>query len=67
VSPRSEVLISSASSGGIISGDLKLIFGVQKFAFWQSPVYPNATGPEKCAPFDCGRGCLFNVTADPSE
>jgi hypothetical protein len=67
VSPRTTVLISSADSGGIVSGDLKLIFGVQKFAFWQSPIYPNASGPIKGEPFDCGRGCLFNVTADPSE
>ena len=38
-SPRSEVLISSASDGGIISGDYKLIFGEQEFSFWQAPVY----------------------------
>ena len=29
-SPRTTFLISSTSSGGIVSGDMKLIFGVQK-------------------------------------
>lgn len=72
-SPREEVLISSgvemsSGSGTIVSGDLKLIFGVQRLSLWQSPVYPNASVPAaNSTPFDCGRGCLFNVTADPSE
>ena len=72
-SPRTEVLISSgvemsSGSGTIVSGDLKLIFGVQRLSLWQSPIYPNASVPAaNSTPFDCGRGCLFNVTADPSE
>ena len=66
-SPRTEVLISSGS-GTIVSGDLKLIIGVQRLSLWLSPVYPNASVPAaKSTAFDCGRGCLFNVTADPSE
>jgi hypothetical protein len=48
---------------GIIAGDLKLIFGTQRFSFWQAPVYPNMSGPTSGAPFDCESGCLFNVTA----
>ena len=68
-SPRSEVVLDSTSNGAIISGDLKLVFGTQKISFWQGPVYPNATCPKgaNSPTFDCGRGCLFNVTADPSE
>ena len=35
---------------------------------WQGPVYPNASGSSKGGTFDCrSRGCLFNVTADPTE
>lgn len=68
-SPRSEVLLDSTPSGGIVSGDLKLVLGVQRFSFWQAPVYPNASGGANGPDggFDCGKGCLFNVTADPSE
>jgi arylsulfatase I/J len=68
-SPRSEVVLDSTASGGIISGDLKLVLGVQRFSFWQAPVYPNASGGAEGpnGGFDCGKGCLFNVTSDPSE
>ena len=67
-SPRKHFLISKTSSGGVVSGDLKLIFGVQRANCWQSPIYPNASVPSiKGGPFDCGRGCLFNVSGDPSE
>ena len=66
-SPRVDVLISSGAdhgdgSGTIVSGDLKLIFGVQRLSCWTSQIYPNASVPAvKSAPFDCGHGCLFNV------
>ena len=66
VSPRSQVLIS-AISGTIIEGDMKLILGKQRASLWTAPVYPNASGPAQGAPFDCAKGCLFNVTSDPSE
>ena len=72
-SPRTELLISSDVEGGIIVGDLKLIFGKQRFSFWQSPVSPNSSFPAGARPnastaaFDCGLGCLFNVTSDRSE
>ena len=66
-SPRSEVVLDSTASGGIISGDMKLVLGVQRFSFWQAAVYPNRTGPADSPPLNCGQGCLFNVTADPSE
>eukprot|EP01063_Lacrimia_lanifica_P008670 TRINITY_DN1571_c0_g1_i2.p1 TRINITY_DN1571_c0_g1~~TRINITY_DN1571_c0_g1_i2.p1 ORF type:complete len:1106 (+),score=165.84 TRINITY_DN1571_c0_g1_i2:560-3877(+) len=67
-SPRTEFVISSEDQGGIVSGDLKLLVGVQSYGFWQAPVYPNASTDHSTeAPFHCGAGCLFNITADPSE
>ena len=66
-SPRSEVVLDSTPSGGIISGDMKLILGTQRFGFWQGPIYPNSSGPALGTPVLCGKGCLFNVTADMSE
>ena len=67
VSPRTEVVLDSTPNGGIIVGDLKLILGTQRFSFWQAPIYPNASGPASSSAFVCGQGCLFNVSADPSE
>eukprot|EP00041_Stephanoeca_diplocostata_P024115 m.603621 g.603621 ORF g.603621 m.603621 type:complete len:351 (-) comp22455_c2_seq8:2081-3133(-) len=68
-SPRTEIMISSEDTGAIISGDMKLIIGLQTYGFWQGPEYPNATTDHsKEKEFDCGvTGCLFNITADPSE
>ena len=66
-SPRSEVILDSKPNGGIIVGHMKLLFGKQRFSFWQGPVYPNSSGPADSPKFDCGSGCLFNVSADPSE
>jgi len=67
-SPRTEIMLSSESNGALISGDMKIIYGLQTYAFWQSPIYPNAsTDHSKETEFDCGTGCLFNITADPSE
>ena len=55
-------------NGALISGDMKLILGLQSYGFWQGPVFPNATtNPSNGSTFDCGAGCLFNITEDPSE
>jgi hypothetical protein len=55
-------------NGALISGDFKLVLGIQSYAFWQGPVYPNAsTNHAAETTFDCGDGCLFNILSDPSE
>ena len=66
-SPRSELVLDSKPNGAIISGDMKLILGTQRLGFWQGPIYPNASGAAQGTPVQCGKGCLFNVTADISE
>ncbi len=67
-SPRTEIMISSEDNGAIIAGDMKLILGLQTYGFWQGPVYPNATTDHASeTEFDCGAGCLFNISEDPSE
>ena len=54
--------------GAIISGDFKLVLGMQKYGFWMGPVYPNAsTDHSKERPFDCKAGCLFDIQKDPAE
>eukprot|EP01043_Picozoa_sp_COSAG02_P000680 COSAG02_NODE_13_length_57813_cov_14.298276_14_plen_234_part_00 len=54
--------------GAIISGNFKLILGMQKYGFWMAPVYPNASTDHSTErPFDCGAGCLFDIQADPGE
>ena len=69
VSPRTDIMLSSEDNGALISGHLKIIFGLQTYGFWQSPIYPNAsTDHSKETEYDCGMtGCLFNITSDPSE
>lgn len=64
------------NQAGIIVGDMKLVTGktVQQAVF-TGPVFPNASTPwtinGKTPTFDCSTpykiGCLFNVTADPTE
>jgi len=64
------------NQAGIIVGDMKLVTGnsVQQAVF-TCPVFPNASTPwtidGKTPQFDCSTprkiGCLFNVTADPTE
>ncbi len=66
------------TSAGIIVGDMKLIVGTMvKMTTWTGPVFPNASTPwtidssidvpgVQCStPYKIG--CLFNVTADPTE
>ena len=65
-SPRVEVPIAPSS---IISFPWKLLKGPQWWSGAQGPVYPNASSPQR-SPNTwtlCGAGCLFNLTADPSE
>ena len=53
--------------GAIISGEYKLLFGVQSPAFWNGPEYPNGTKPAPIS-VTCGDiGCLYNIIDDPTE
>ena len=65
-SPRVEVPIAPSS---IIQWPWKFLKGPQWWSGWQGPVYPNATSPANSPNIWelCGEGCLFNLTADPSE
>jgi arylsulfatase I/J len=89
-SPRAEVVLGTslgekitengaASVQGVLRADgWKLLIGELSSAFWQGPVYPNASGyPSKSqacgdpalpagAPGH-GPGCLYNVFSDPTE
>ena len=66
---HAELPLSSRALLDARSG-LKLLFGSQHSSGWQGPSYPNASSalhdPSK-ALLDCTRGCLYNVTADPTE
>ena len=68
-SPRTEIMLSSEDTGALISGDFKLILGVQSYGFWTAPNYPNASTDHKSEKtVDCkATGCLFNIREDPSE
>jgi hypothetical protein len=60
------------TQAAIVVGDLKLIVGEVKMVMWTGPVFPNASRPMGNVPsFVCTRkgkiGCLFNITADPTE
>jgi len=69
------------SPTSLISGQFKLIVGVQSQTMWTGPVFPNATGEqplyspnddfpiddEKQFLHDCGEGCVFNIISDPTE
>ena len=78
-SPRTEMMIGTEPNvgkngpspywnGALISGDFKLILGMQSYGFWQAPVYPNATTNHSAEHvFQCNDGCLFNIQDDPSE
>jgi len=72
--PRTEIHLSPQA---LLSGQFKLIVGVQPMSLWVGPSYPNATGAQPVFPdvdrerkfdYDCGpAGCLFNVFDDPAE
>ena len=55
----------------LISGEYKLLYGLQVQSFWQAPVFPNASS----APYGvlgkhthiCAPACLYNVRDDPTE
>lgn len=67
-SPRTEIMLSSDDTGALISGDFKLIIGIQSYGFWTSPNYPNASTDHRSEKtVDCGSGCVFNIREDPSE
>ena len=89
-SPRGEVILGTSLNGkitangaasvqGVLRADgWKLLIGELSGAFWQGPVYPNASGypsaQQVCgdpalpagAP-GAGPGCLYNVFQDPTE
>ena len=60
-----------------VADGYKLIIGDVNPAFWQGPVFPNASGTGNFTRLACGDpdakgpargpGCLFNVLSDPSE
>jgi arylsulfatase B len=54
---------------GLISDDLKLLLGEFAEAIWTGPHFPNTTSnaSEWLTTADCRRGCLFNLTSDPTE
>jgi len=61
-------MLSSEDNGAIISGNYKLIMGVQSYGFWTSLNYPNAsTNHSVEETVDCGQGCIFDIVQDPSE
>lgn len=45
----------------------KVVTGKQSSNFWQSPNFPNMTGPSQAPVGDCGAGCIFNLSRDPTE
>ena len=58
---------SSASSCALIVGDLKVVTGTQNLlGYWTGPEHPNGTYYDATDP-GCPAGCLFNITADPTE
>jgi len=57
-------------AGTPTTGGMKLIVGTQRVgSAWVGPRYPNGTTPGTVwpEPADCERGCLYNLTADPTE
>ena len=86
-SPRTEIMVGRCEhpaqhnipnsttqancTGALIVAEHKLILGEQYYAFWQGPIYPNATTNYSAFDyghhFDCGTGCVFNIRADPAE
>ena len=54
----------------LISGEFKILTGMQLQASWTGPEYPNNTNPHGgiAAVQDCGgSGCLYNIRKDPEE
>jgi arylsulfatase B len=67
-SPRTELPVSNHT---YIHGDMKLIIGFGAIeASWEGDYYPNSTSIAH-DPYNfslgCDSGCLFNVSADPTE
>ena len=77
-SPRDEIVLGASDGADISSGNTiaqgllrrdgyKLILGNTTPAFWQGPVFPNASGWPNVT-LNCGEGgCLFNVFSDETE
>ena len=57
-------------TGVAVHGDLKFLRSESAQACWAGPYYPNGTASPDCKREEhCGStgGCLYNITADPSE
>eukprot|EP00937_MAST-01D_sp_MAST-1D-sp2_P000373 g373.t1 len=66
-SPRDTIHMDE---GVAVRGDLKLLKSESAQACWAGPYYPNGTADAGCNRNErCGQsgGCLYNITADPSE
>jgi arylsulfatase A-like enzyme len=59
------------SGGGILVGKWKALFNNQRSAVHNGPTYPNGSAPAPvlfvCGDVRAGRGCLFDLDADPGE
>ena len=65
-SPRVEVPVAPST---LISWPFKMLKGLQWWSGFGGAVYPNASSPAASPNewVDCKAGCLFNISADPSE
>ncbi len=80
-SPRTEIPLSinydmghravGFNSSALIIGDMKLLVGVQLMSYHQGPAFPNASRygvfTDPSLRKDCLIGCLYNISADPTE
>ena len=68
-SPRTAIFNDRGTAVAVYQGKLwKIMQGTQAGACWMGPQYPNGTADPACSTvIDCGHGCLFCLTADPTE
>ena len=59
----------NGTTSALIQGDFKLITGMQLLSFYQGPAFPNSSGYGRITKNRhlCVPGCLYNLTADPTE
>mmetsp|Transcript_79360 Transcript_79360/g.233146 ORF Transcript_79360/g.233146 Transcript_79360/m.233146 type:complete len:508 (-) Transcript_79360:77-1600(-) len=70
VSPRSETVLEFRGNGdaALLQNEWKFISGGQAgTGFWWGPEYPNSSTKIAHTAPGCPDGCLFNITADPTE
>jgi hypothetical protein len=75
-SPRTETVLEyrevNAKTGmrdaALLSGDWKFVVGAQSgTGYWWGPSYPNSTEKLPMDAPGCPDGCLYNISADPTE